>query len=76
MTQQPNTLVFDICGVLIDWSPRYLYRKLFDNESDMEIFLQDICSPAWNLKQDAGRSFSQAAAELIQQHPEHAELIA
>ena len=75
MSKQPNTLVFDIGGVLIDWDPRHLYRKLFENESEMEKFLQEICSPAWNLKQDAGRSFAEATAELIEQYPEHAELI-
>jgi 2-haloacid dehalogenase len=75
MNKQPNTLVFDIGGVLIDWNPRHLYRMLFDNEVEMEKFLQNVCSPAWNLKQDAGRSFAEATAELIQQHPEHAELI-
>ena len=75
MTKQPNTLVFDIGGVLVDWNPRYLYRKLFDNEADMEIFLREICSPAWNLRQDAGRSFAEATAELSQKHPEHTQLI-
>ena len=75
MKSQPNTLVFDIGGVLLDWNPRYLYRKLFDDEAEMEVFLRDICSQAWNEKQDAGRSFAEATDELIQQYAEHAELI-
>ena len=25
-----DTVVFDLGGVLIDWDPRHLYRKLFD----------------------------------------------
>ena len=75
MRHQPNTLVFDIGGVLLDWNPRHLYRKLFRDASEMEVFLRDVCSQAWNEKQDAGRSFSEATAELIQRHPEQAELI-
>jgi 2-haloacid dehalogenase len=27
-----KTLVFDLGGVLIDWDPRYLYRKMFDEK--------------------------------------------
>jgi FMN phosphatase YigB (HAD superfamily) len=30
-----DTVVFDLGGVLIDWDPRHLYRKLFaGNEGD------------------------------------------
>ena len=35
-----DTVVFDLGGVLIDWDPRHLYRKLFaGNEVAMEHFL-------------------------------------
>jgi hypothetical protein len=35
-----DTVVFDLGGVLIDWDPRHLYRKLFGaNEAAMEHFL-------------------------------------
>ena len=27
-----NVVVFDIGGVLIDWDPRHLYRKLFPGD--------------------------------------------
>ena len=30
--------VFDLGGVLIDWNPRYLYRKLFDGDIDKNRF--------------------------------------
>ena len=36
-------VIFDLGGVLIDWNPRYLYRKLFpEDESAMERFLAEI----------------------------------
>ena len=71
------TVVFDFGGVLIDWDPRYLYRKLFDgDEAAMEAFLDEIDFYAWNFEQDRGRSFAEGTAELTEQFPHYAELIA
>lgn len=70
-----DTIVFDLGGVLIDWNPRYLYRKVFDNESNMETFLSTICTPDWNEQQDAGRPIAEAVEERTAQWPEHADLI-
>jgi 2-haloacid dehalogenase len=68
--------VFDLGGVLIDWNPRYLYRKLFaGDDAAMENFLAHVCSPSWNAQQDAGRTFAEACASLKLHHPTHAELI-
>ena len=76
MTAQRRVAVFDLGGVLIDWNPRYLYRKLFNgDESAMEHFLANICAPAWNKQQDAGRSFAEGCALLKGIHPEAATLI-
>lgn len=77
-TSRPSidTVVFDLGGVLIDWDPRHLYRQLFDDHDAMERFLADICSPQWNLQQDAGRPWREAVAELSARHPAHAALIA
>ena len=47
----PNrrVVVFDLGGVLIDWNPRYLYRKLFaGDEPAMEEFLANVCTVEWN----------------------------
>ena len=71
----PQTVIFDFGGVLIDWNPRHLYRKLFTDEAEMEYFLATICTPAWNEQQDAGRPISEAVAELMAQWPEQADLI-
>ena len=38
-----SIVVFDLGGVLIDWDPRHLYRKLFaGDESGMEQFLATV----------------------------------
>lgn len=76
MTANRSIAVFDLGGVLIDWNPRYLYRKLFrGDEAAMEHFLANICTSAWNSQQDAGRSFAEANALLKKEHPSHSEMI-
>lgn len=68
----PTVVLFDLGGVLIDWDPRHLYRKLIADTATMEWFLAEVCSPEWNAEQDAGRSFADAVAEATARHPEHA----
>ncbi|RAI58335.1 HAD family hydrolase [Roseicella frigidaeris] len=79
MAQGPagrGTVVFDLGGVLIDWNPRYLYRKLFPgDEAGMERFLAEVCTGAWNLEQDGGRSWAEGTALLKARHPDQAALI-
>src|ERR1051326_4986479 len=71
-----DTVVFDLGGVLIDWDPRHLYRKLFaGDETAMEHFLANVCTHEWNRCQDAGRSFAEGARLLKAEHSEKAELI-
>jgi 2-haloacid dehalogenase len=71
-----SVVVFDVGGVLIDWDPRHLYRKLFSgDERAMEDFLANVCTHDWNRCQDAGRSFAEGARLLKLQHPDKAELI-
>ena len=70
-----DVAVFDLGGVLIDWNPRYLYRKLFDDGAAMERFLAEVCSPGWNERQDAGRLWRDAVAELTARHPDQASMI-
>jgi 2-haloacid dehalogenase len=71
-----TTVVFDLGGVLIDWNPRHLYRKLFvGDEAGMERFLREICTMDWVLQQDAGRTWAEGTALLRQQHPHQADLI-
>jgi 2-haloacid dehalogenase len=71
-----KAVVFDLGGVLIDWDPRYLYRKLLADEAAVEEFLATVCTPEWNAEQDRGRPFAEGVAELAERHPEHAADIA
>ncbi|MEW5868399.1 MAG: HAD family phosphatase [Chloroflexota bacterium] len=69
-------IVFDFGGVLLDWSPHYLYRKLFDGDDQaIDRFLEHIHFESWNREQDAGRPFAVAVEVLCQQYPEYCDLI-
>jgi 2-haloacid dehalogenase len=76
MTGRFDAVAFDLGGVLIDWNPRYLYRRVFPDETSMERFLAEICTPAWNHQMDEGRPFAEGIAELTEAHPEFATEIA
>ena len=66
-----NTIIFDFGGVLIDWNPRYMYRDEFAEDSEMELFLSQVCTDDWNLQQDGGRSLAEGTRILQEQFPEH-----
>ena len=71
-----TSIVFDIGGVLIDWNPRHLFRKIFESEEEMEWFLANVCTYEWNVQQDGGKLFSVATAELQEKFPEYSDKIA
>jgi len=71
-----QAVVFDIGNVLIEWDPRHLYRQFFDDQHAlMEDFLSTVCTPAWVLEQDRGRSWDDGVAALSAEYPDCAELI-
>ncbi|MFI5160676.1 MAG: HAD family hydrolase [Sphingobacteriales bacterium] len=66
-----NTIIFDLGAVLIDWNPRYMYRTIFSDETEMEKFLADITTSDWNEEQDAGRPLAHGTEILVRRFPEH-----
>jgi len=73
---QRDTVIFDLGGVLLDWNPRHLYRRLFaGDEAAMEDFLANVCNSAWNRQQDAGRPVAEGCRQLVALHPDKTELI-
>ena len=75
-TSRRSVAIFDLGGVLLQWDPRFLYRKLFDgDDAAMEHFLANVCTTEWNERQDAGRSFAEATQELLPHHADKIELI-
>jgi 2-haloacid dehalogenase len=70
-----DTVVFDVGNVLIRWDPRHLYRRIFDDPAEMERFLAEVCTDAWNLEQDRGRSWAEAGGRARRAVPAHEALI-
>ncbi len=70
-----TAIIFDLGGVLIDWNPKYLYKKICKDEAEMEGFLQKICTSDWNEEQDGGRPLHEATEALVKEYPEHEENI-
>jgi len=70
-----DAVVFDLGGVLLDWDPRNLYRKLFADEERMEFFLREVCTPQWHDAHDRGVPTAASCAELATRYPEWASLI-
>ena len=75
MTNSASVPVFDIGGVLLDWNPRYLYRKLFDDEAAMEEFLATVCTSEWNRRLDGGMTMDDGIAELLDRFPDQSDMI-
>jgi len=66
-----NTIIFDLGGVLLDWSPKYVYTDTyFDSLEKRDYFFSNICTNDWNEEQDAGRSIVEATQMLVKQFPE------
>ena len=70
-----NAIIFDLGGVLVDWSPNYLYDKIFVSLEGRDFFLNHITTMDWNEEQDAGRSWAEGIEQLIKLFPEyHSEI--
>ena len=68
-------IVLDVGRVLIHWDPEIPYKRLIPDAAERQYFLSEICSPAWNLEQDRGRSFAEAEQVLVAEHPVYEPLI-
>lgn len=73
-SSRPTAVVFDLGGVLVDWDPHHLYRRLMP-EDEIDAFLDEVDFHGWNHAQDAGRGWAEAVAELAARHPHRRDLI-
>ncbi len=69
MAKAITSVVFDLGGVLVDWNPDYLYRKLIPDEKERTFFLTQVCTRAWHFRHDLGVSFADNAEVLLQDYP-------
>ena len=66
-----NTIIFDLGGVLVDWSPNYVFHETyFKSPEERKYFFEKICTSDWNEEQDAGRGLKEATEELVAKFPQ------
>jgi 2-haloacid dehalogenase len=65
-----GALIFDLGGVVVDWDPRHLYAKLFDNPERREWFLDHVCPMEWHREFDRGASMTAAIERRCVEFPE------
>jgi 2-haloacid dehalogenase len=70
-----TTSVFDLGGVLIDWNPRHLYRKLSSDDVAIDEFLREVDFPGWNTAMDRGMPLADGVRQLKRQFPHRAAWI-
>jgi 2-haloacid dehalogenase len=70
-----KAVIFDFGGVLIDWNPYHLFRKIMVNDTEIECFLQEIGFKAWNVECDKGLPFTASLEELCREFPHRANLL-
>ncbi|MEM9140016.1 MAG: HAD family phosphatase [Pseudomonadota bacterium] len=70
-----TTVVFDVGNVLLRWDARRVYRDVLDTDAEIDAFFDRVNFVAWNLAQDAGRSWADGVAEASANHPQDAALI-
>ncbi|RUT96844.1 HAD family phosphatase [Mesorhizobium sp. USDA-HM6] len=68
-------IVFDIGRVLIHYDPDLPFSRLIPDAEERKWFFDNVCTSAWNIEQDRGRTWEEAEALLIAEHPDHAENI-
>ncbi|QGM47849.1 HAD family hydrolase [Methylocystis heyeri] len=65
-------IIFDLGNVLLDWSPRYLYSKIFHDEAQLDWFLANVCADDWIRELDRGMPFAEGVAERSRLFPQFA----
>lgn len=70
-----KAIVFDFGGVLIDWNPYHLYRKLLPSDEAIQSFLDEIDFFTINARIDAGMPMADWASEYSNKFPKYGQLI-
>jgi 2-haloacid dehalogenase len=66
---RPEAVVFDLGNVLITWDRRFLYASVFDDERELERFLDEVYTLEANDRLDRGQTLDEFCAALAVAHP-------
>jgi 2-haloacid dehalogenase len=68
-------VLFDVGHVIVDWDPTRLYAQLMNSQDAANRFYNEVCTLEWHTEHDRGVPMDENARHLIQQYPQHEELI-
>ncbi|CAM2149856.1 HAD family phosphatase [Pararobbsia alpina] len=70
-----KVVVFDLGGVVFDWSPEYVYKELIPDDEERKWFLTHVCKMDWVILQDGGQTIEEGTEALVAEFPDHEPLI-
>ena len=70
-----TTLLWDVGNVIVRWSPRTLYEKVFEEPAEVDRFLSHVCTMDWHVAHDRGVTFAQNRQGLLARFPDYADEI-
>ncbi|MGB7370262.1 HAD family hydrolase [Erythrobacter sp.] len=76
MSAQRKAVVFDVGRVMFHWQLHDLFKKLIDDEEELDWFLANVVTEEWHFQHDRGLTMAEMLPARMAQHPEHALLIA
>ena len=71
-----KAVIWDVGNVIVRWSPRTLYSKIFTDPAECDRFLAQVCTMDWHAPTDCGVTFADNIAALSATHPHYAPQIA
>jgi FMN phosphatase YigB (HAD superfamily) len=66
----PRGVLWDVGNVIVRWNPRTLYRKIFDEDRDLDFFLNEVCPLSWHANTDLGVTFGENIAARVAIYPQ------
>jgi len=70
-----KAVLWDLGNVLLDWSPRRFYEKLFRTSQEVEHFLGEVCTMDWHAAHDRGVPMAENREPLIAKYPHYEDAI-
>jgi len=70
-----KAVLWDLGNVLLDWSPRRFYEKLFRTPEEVDHFLGEVCTMDWHAAHDRGVPMAENREHLIAKYPHYEDAI-
>lgn len=75
MSQPVEAVVFDVGNVLVLWDRRLPYKNSFDDQDELDWFMETVIPLDWHARHDAGVPAAELVAERTALFPDYAQHI-